>query len=82
MLGFLNKFTGTWPKMSLEMDNDRIAHNGDLEQGKTPALATSASADKLGDIRIVEINEDRDLSRGLNQRHLSMIALAGAVSRQ
>lgn len=27
----------------------------------------------------VTVNEDRDLSRGLEQRHISLIALAGAI---
>jgi len=67
--------------MSLDIENDRSAHNVDLEHGKTPTMASTVSADKIGEVRIVEENEDRDLSRGLNQRHLSMIALAGAVRK-
>lgn len=61
------------------MESNGISHTVDVENGESTVLATS-SADKLGGVRIVEENEDRDLSRGLNQRHLSMIALAGAVS--
>lgn len=30
-------------------------------------------------VRIVEGREDRDLSRSLKQRHIQMIALAGAI---
>ncbi|KAH8597206.1 amino acid permease/ SLC12A domain-containing protein [Bisporella sp. PMI_857] len=55
--------------------------NVDLETGKSASIgsATSIRSQVPGDIRIVELNEQRDLSRSLKERHIQMIALAGAI---
>lgn len=47
-------------------------NNADLEN--TPAIPHDASIR-----RIVEEREDKDLARALKQRHIQMIALAGAI---
>ncbi|KAG9241214.1 arginine permease [Calycina marina] len=65
--------------MDVEGASHGISPDGDLEHGAAVRRGSAASFDKLGDVRIVEINEGRDLARGLTQRHLSMIALAGAI---
>lgn len=38
------------------------------------------SNNRIGDV--VTVNEERDLVRGLHQRHISLIALAGAIVRE
>ena len=47
-------------------------NNADLEN--TPVIPYDASVR-----RIVEEQEDKDLARALKQRHIQMIALAGAI---
>lgn len=50
----------------------------DSEPGtRTSVTETTARNDQQGDF--VTENEDRDLSRGLHQRHISLIAIAGAI---
>ena len=43
----------------------------------SPSYTHAARDDHEGDF--VTQNEDRDLSRGLHQRHISLIAIAGAI---
>lgn len=57
------------------------------EDGKQPAIvdiapepfAGSSSRPNVSDGDFVTEREDRDLNRGLHQRHISLIALAGAI---
>lgn len=60
--------------------DDSTLHPIDLENRKGAGEGSNASVNSIqNDGRIVEINEERDLSRSLKQRHIQMIALAGAV---
>ena len=54
-----------------------LGKNVGIQVGPTPAAAHSAGNDHEGDF--VTENENRDLSRGLQQRHVSLIAIAGAI---
>ncbi|KAH7021252.1 amino acid permease/ SLC12A domain-containing protein [Microdochium trichocladiopsis] len=51
-------------------------HDGQVHYGTTGIASTSA-VDHEGDF--VTRNEEEDLRRGLHQRHISLIALAGAI---
>lgn len=63
------------------------ARSGSIaDDGKQPAVVDIASASVAGPSRtnvaegdFVTEHEDRDLNRGLHQRHISLIAIAGAI---
>lgn len=46
---------------------------------RTDAEAGQPSSSRLQEADLVTQNEERDLSRGLHQRHISLIAIAGAI---
>ena len=46
-----------------------------MGDGQEQSILSEAPAEQ----RIVDVNEERDLSRSLSQRHIQMIALAGAI---
>ena len=61
-------------------DSDEAENTGkyaDVEVAVRHAGESSTRNDHEGDF--VTRNEDRDLSRGLHQRHISLIAIAGAI---
>lgn len=55
-------------------ENIVVATQSDADLENTPAAPPDASVR-----RIVEEQEDKDLARALTQRHIQMIALAGAI---
>lgn len=61
-------------------ENGTTSKYADVEVLSAPAAESSAAADYIdheGDF--VTRNEDEDLHRGLHQRHISLIAIAGAI---
>ena len=58
-------------------DVERHGKQGVVERTSSNSSPIGARDDLDGDL--VTRNEDRDLSRGLHQRHISLIAIAGAI---
>ena len=62
-----------------------MSDSDDVEQYRskygTVEVTGSPTTDRRDDLDgdLVTANEDRDLSRGLHQRHISLIAIAGAI---
>jgi amino acid permease len=70
------KKSGRDPKASAS----DVEPSRDAEQGGFKYTVQSGLDDDHGGVRIVE-DEERNLSRSLSQRHIQMIALAGAIVR-
>lgn len=68
--------------MTSETDNDTNKH---LDVGVAPTLVGDGEPSSLRDDHdgdFVTVEEEHDLTRGLHQRHISLIALAGAIVRR
>ena len=58
----------------------RIRSHAEPQVGWDPEGGQSRA--QLNETDFVTVTEDRDLKRGLHQRHISLIAIAGAIVRR
>ena len=57
-------------------------HDGVVMSAEEEGVPTFTNSHKIDDGDFVTANETRDLKRGLSQRHISLIAIAGAIVRR
>lgn len=62
-------------------ESDEAAENGQKNAGidVRPSFSSPSIAHEHENTDLVTSNEHRDLARGLHQRHISLIAIAGAI---
>jgi hypothetical protein len=56
-------------------------HDGVVMSAEEEGVPTFTNSHRIDDGDFVTANETRDLKRGLSQRHISLIAIAGAIVR-
>jgi amino acid permease len=54
-------------------------HDGVVSSAEEEGVPTFTNTHRIDDGDFVTANETRDLKRGLSQRHISLIAIAGAI---
>ena len=64
--------------MSPTVDKNPVV---DVDASLEAQRESEASSSRIHENDFVTQNEERDLSRGLHQRHISLIAIAGAIVR-
>ncbi|KAH6652502.1 proline-specific permease [Truncatella angustata] len=70
----------TQPLLAMDPKDQISSHYGAVAPGRD--VETGSASNKIGDDHdgdLVTSNENRDLKRGLQQRHLSMLGIAGAI---